>query len=164
MKNKIFLPVLCLTAALLLYPDVKEEVRIGAQVESRCKLALSTNLVSFTRVSPDIESLIPQNEFPLEVTIKTTLRQGERIYLRIQAEGDLIESKTGQKIDANNISWKVSGMGFRAASLSSTSSKAFGVWERSGIWKGTITFYLKNRLDYAPGTYHLVVTVSASSF
>lgn len=149
---------------MLLYSDVKEEVRIGAQIESRCKLALSTNFVSFTRVSPDVESLIPQNEFPLEVTVKTTLRQGERVYLRIRAEGDLIDHKTGQKIDASNISWKVSGMGYSDASMSSTSPKALGVWGRSGIWRGTITFYLKNRLEYAPGTYHLVVTISASSF
>jgi hypothetical protein len=149
---------------MLLYSDVKEEVRIGAQVESRCKLSLSTNFVSFTRVSPEVESLISQNEFPIEVTVKTTLKQGERVYLRIRAEGDLIEPKTGQKIDANNISWKVSGMGYIGANMKSTEPTALGIWRRSGIWRGTITFYLRNSLDYAPGTYHLVVTVSVSSF
>lgn len=164
MKNKIFIVFLGLTTVMLLYSDVKEEVRIGAQVESRCKLALSTNFVSFTRVSPDVERLIPQNESPLEVIVKTTPRQGERIYLRIRAEGDLIDHKTGQKIDANNISWKVTGMGYRDASMSSTKSKTLGIWGRAGIWRGTIKFYLRNRLDYAPGTYHLIVTMSVSSF
>jgi len=164
MKNKILLLALCLTTVMLCYSDVKEEVRIGTQVESRCKLSLSTNFVSFTRVSPDVESLISQNEFPIEVTVKATLKQGERVYLRIKAEGDLIEPKTGQKIDASNISWKVSGMGYRVANMSSIESTALGVWRRSGIWRGTITFYLRNRLDYAPGTYHLFVTVSVSSF
>ncbi len=164
MKNKIFLLALCLTSVMHLYSDVKEEVRIGTQVESRCKLSLSNNFVSFTRVNPDIETLISQNEFPIEVTVKTTLKQGERVYLRIKAEGDLIEPKTGQKIDASNITWKVSGRGYRAANMSSANPTALGIWRRSGIWKGTITFYLRNRLDYAPGTYHLLVTVSISSF
>ena len=164
MKNKIFILLLGLTTVMLLHSDVKEEVRIGAQIESRCKLALSTNVVSFTRVSPDVERLITQNESPIEVTVKTTLRQGERVYLRIRAEGDLIDHKTGQKIASNNINWKVSGLGYNNASLTSTKPTVLGQWGRSGIWKGTITFYLSNRLNYAPGTYHLVITMSVSSF
>ena len=125
---------------------------------------ISSTSVSFTRVNPDVERLIPQNEAPVEIVVKATPGRRERVNLRIQAEGDLIDQSTGYQIDVSNISWTASGQGFRDGTLSKFRGKELGRWNNSGVWTGSVTFYLLNRMDYAPGTYQVEVTLFVSSF
>ena len=164
MKKKLIPLLSILFVILMLNSQVHEDVMINARVESRCKIEISSTSVSFTRVNPDVERLIAQNEAPVEITVKATPGRGERVNLRIQAEGDLIDHSTGQKIDIENISWTASGQGFRDGILSKSSAQMLGRWNNSGVWEGTVTFYLLNRMDYAPGTYQVEVTLSVSSF
>lgn len=144
--------------------QVQRDIQLNARVDSRCKIELSSHTVSFTRVRPDVERLIPQNEVPLRIIVKTTTRPGEKVYLRIKAEEDLVDSETGYSIEAKNISWECSGKGFKKGNLSTRFPQKVGHWNKSGVWKGTLTFYLKNRRDYAPGIYRVRVNLSVSSF
>ncbi len=150
---------------IFLNSQENQEVRLNAFVESRCKVEVSTHLISFTRVNPDVERLIPQNEAPLQVTIKITTIPGEKVHLRVQAEDDLVDPNTGQRIDINNIIWKATGKGFKKKGrLNKLTTQKIGSWNKSGIWNGTLTFYLENKLTYAPGVYRTVVTFTISTF
>ncbi len=168
MKNKISLLILIFalfTIPFYLNSDEIQELTINATVESRCKIEVSTHLITFTRVNPDVERLIPQNEEPIEITVKVITRPHEKIYLRVQATEDLIDPKTGQKIDISNIKWKAKGKGFkRNGHLTKLMPIVIGSWNKSGIWNGTLIFYLENKLTYAPGTYSTVVTFTVSDF
>ena len=151
-------------AGLCLNSQEYQALRINARVDSRCKLELSSNSMSFSRYSSFTAGLIAQNEAPLQVTVKTTTGPGECVYLRIAATGNLVDSNTGQTIDAESISWKATGTGFRDGSLKKGVAQKVGQWNKSGVWKGTLTFSFQDKQDYAPGTYILVVSMSASTF
>jgi len=144
--------------------QAQKDLQLNVRIDSRCKIELSSYTLSFTRVKPDVERFIPQNEVPVTITVKTTTRPGEKVYLRIKAEDDLIDPETGSRIEAQNISWECSGQGFKQGNLSTHHPQKIGHWNKSGVWKGTFTFYLQNRMDYAPGIYHVRVNLSASSF
>ncbi|MBE0461189.1 MAG: hypothetical protein IBX60_06105 [Candidatus Aminicenantes bacterium] len=163
MKSKIlgFFLILCL--GLFLNSQEHEDVTINTRVESRCKLEVSTNFISFTKEGPDLGHSIIQNEPPVEVTVKITPRRNERVYLRIWVDSDLIDQRTGRKIDAENIYWEAS-KGFNNGNLSKAAPQVIGNWKKSGIWEGTITFYLLNKPDYAPGVYTLTVSMVLSPF
>lgn len=166
MKTKIIglIPILLFSCGFLSGTgQERSEVTINAAVESRCKIEVSTSSVSFTRLSPDEQKVISQNEVPVEITIKATVRKNQRIYLRIRGLSDLVDAQTGQKIDVSNISWEATGSGFTSGQLH-LNPRLIGSWNRSGVQKGTITFYLQNRPDYVPGVYHLTVSMSVSTF
>jgi len=164
MKSKTlgFFLILCL--GLFLNSQEHEDVTINARVESRCKLEVSTNFISFTKEGPEQGHSIIQNEPPVGVTVKITPRHNERVYLRILADSDLIDQRTGQKIDAENIYWKASGNKFKNGNLSKADAQEIGNWKKPGIWEGTITFYLLNKPDYVPGVYTLEVSMVLSPF
>jgi hypothetical protein len=75
-----------------------------------------------------------------------------------------VDESTGQRISASNISWEATGSGFKKGTLRRFRPHMIGSWNRSGEWKGTITFYLENRPDYVPGVYHLTVSMFVSTF
>ena len=164
MKIKIIVLTLLFSCGFFVNAQENTELRINAAVDSRCKIEVSTSSISFTRLSPDVQRVIAQNEVPVEITIKTTVQRGRRVYLRITAVGDLVDERTGQKIGAQNISWEATGSGFRNGTLRRDFPRMIGSWHRSGEWKGTITFFLENRQDYVPGVYHLTVSLSVSTF
>lgn len=163
MKSKILGVFLILCLGPFLNSQEYEDVTINARVESRCKLEVSTNFISFTKEGPEQGHSIIQNEPPVEVTVKITQKHNERVYLRIWVDSDLIDQRTGQKIDAENIYWKAS-KGFKNGKLSKATPQEIGNWKKSGILEGTITFYLLNKPDYVPGVYTLTVSMVLSPF
>lgn len=164
MKSKPLVLAVFLFAAVYLSAQEYQEMRINASVETRCKIELSTNTVSFTRFGPPAGAPIPQNEPPVAVTVKTTTRPSTRIYARIVVTGDLTDSTTGMTIPAESISWTASGSGYRSGSLSKANPQQIGNWNRSGTYQGTLNFTFQDNTSYSPGTYILVVTVTVSAF
>jgi len=164
MRNKILGFFILLCAGLYLNSQEYQELSINAQVVSRCKLELSSNSMSFSRAGSYTSSLIVQNEPPLEVTVKTTTKPGQKVHLRILATADLVDYSTGNTISPKSISWQATGSGFNAGSLQRGISVTIGEWNKSGVWKGTLTFSFQDREEYAPGIYTLVVSMSTSSF
>jgi hypothetical protein len=164
MKNRPVALVVLVFAVAFLGAQEFQEMRINATVETRCKIELSTNMVSFTRFGPSTGAPIPQNEPPVTVIVKTTTRPSEKIYARIVTSGDLTEAKTGGTIPAESISWTASGGGFVSGSLSKANPREIGNWKKSGTYRGTLTFNFRDDPSFSPGTYTLVVTVMVSGF
>jgi len=164
MKNRLVVLAVLVFSVAFLGAQEFQEMRINATVETRCKIELSTNVVSFTRTGQPTGASIPQNEPPVAVTVKTTTRRSDRIYARIITPGDLTEVRTGDMIPAESISWTATGSGFSGGSLSKATPQEIGNWNRSGIYQGTLTFSFLDNTSYAPGTYTLVVTVTVSGF
>jgi hypothetical protein len=164
MKNRPVVLVVLVFAVAFLGAQEFQEMRINATVESRCKIELSTNMVSFTRFGPSTGAPIPQNEPPVTVVVKTTTRPSEKTYARIVTTGDLREAKTGGTIPAESISWTASGSGFQGGSLSKATPREIGHWNKSGTYPGTLSFTFRDDPSYMPGTYTLIVTVTVSGF
>ncbi len=164
MRNKPLVLAVFLCAAVYLSAQEYQEMRINASVETRCKIELSTNTVSFTRFGPPAGAPVPQNEPPVTVTVKTTTRPSARIHARIVVTGDLTDSKTGMTIPAESIRWSATGNGFLSGRLSKANPQQIGNWNKSGTYQGTLTFTFQDDPSYSPGTYILVVTVTVSAF
>jgi len=176
MKKAIVGIILCLglsVGGLLAQPippmATSQTLTVNAAVNSRYKLELSSNTVTFTRTqNPQTAPLIAQNEAAITVTVKaTTSRSGslpQTYYLRIQASGALTDSSTGNTISAGAVSWRATGSGFvTSGTISSTSNQLLGSWSSSGSNPGTITFSFQDSASYAPGTYRLTVTLSVGT-
>jgi hypothetical protein len=164
MRNRLVVLAGLVFAVAFLGAQEFQELRINATVETRCKIELSTNFVSFTRTGPPTRGSIPQNEPPVTVIVKTTTRPGERINARIVTAADLRETKTGDTIPAGSIIWTASGSGYSSGNLSIAAPQGIGQWNRSGIYRGTLTFSFRDDPSYTPGTYTIVVTVIVSAF
>lgn len=164
MNKKALFTLLCLGSIFLLNSQVREDLRVDAEIVSRCKIQISSNNISFTRMDPNALQPIPQNEPPIEVTIKGTFGRGEKVYLRIQAEGNLTDPISGQTIPASAIYWEAAGSGFDNGTLAPSVPVSAGRWNKSGIYQGTFTFYFNNDPGYAPGVYYLTVNMTVSSF
>jgi hypothetical protein len=153
-------------ASGLLFTQTTANLTVNASVSSRFKLELSSNNVTFTRVAnPMGEPVIPQNEVPIQVTVKATTSRfliwPQSYNLRIQAVGQLIDSSTGATIPVEAVSWTASGSGFvSSGTLAADSEILLGTWSTSGNSQGTISFSFKDNPNYAPGVYRLTVTFS----
>lgn len=153
-------------AAGLLPAQTSSTLTVNAAVSSRYKLELSSNTVTFNRVAnPQGNPVIPQNEAPIQVTVKATTSRflvwPQTFELRIQAVGTLIDSSTGATIPVTAITWTATGSGFvTAGTLSASTAQLAGTWNASGSYSGTITFSFQDNANYAPGVYRLVVTLS----
>lgn len=148
----------------ILFPQTTANLSVNAAVSSRFKLELSSNTVTFTRVAnPMGEPVIPQNEVPIQVTVKATTSRfliwPQSYNLRIQAVGQLVDSSTGTTIPVEAITWTASGSGFvTSGTLAADTEVLLGTWNASGSSPGTISFSFKDNPNYAPGVYRLTVT------
>jgi len=164
MNKKALFTILYLGNILLLNSQIREDLRVDAEIISRCKVQISSNNISFTRVDPNAQLPIPQNEPPIEVIVKGTFGRGEKVYLRIQAEGNLTDPISGQTIPADTIYWEASGNGFDNGTLAPSVPIGIGRWNKSGTYHGSLFFYFNNDPSYAPGVYYLTVNITVSSF
>jgi len=156
-------------ASGFLSAQTSSTLNVNAQVSSRYKLELSANSVTFTRVANPIGSpVIPQNEIPIQVTIKATtsrfLLWPQSFNLRIQAVGTLVDTSTGATIPVGAISWTATGPGFvGGGNLAAATDVLLGNWNASGSYVGTIRFSFQDNAEYAPGIYRLIVTLSVGT-
>jgi hypothetical protein len=170
MKNAIvgILGLLCLTAGLLI-AQASPMLTVNATVNTRYKLELSSNAVTFTRVSnPQNAPTITQNEPPIQVTVKATtswfMGSPQTINLRIQAVGNLVDAQTGITIPVAAITWEATGAGYvTGGNLVPNTAQLLGTWNASGNYQGTLRFSFQDNPNYAPGVYRLVVTLDVGS-
>jgi hypothetical protein len=162
MKNIIaaVFGVLCL--ALGLGAQTSQILAVNAQVDSRFKIEISSNAVTFTRtVDPRTAPLIVQNEPPIQIRVKATRGFFQSVYLRIQANGDLSDG-LGHTIPVGNVTWQATGDGFTPNGQLIGASQRLGSWTASGEYQGTLAFSFQDNENFAPGVYTLVVTLSVS--
>jgi hypothetical protein len=164
MKNVIaaIFGVLCLVVGVQAQSD-NETLRINAQVDSRFKIEISANAVTFTRtVDPSTNPVIVQNEPPIQIRVKATRAGNQRVYLRIRAVADLSDGY-GHTISVGNVTWQATGTGYTSnGTLVRNSSLQLGYWAESGDYSGTLTFRFQDNPNYYPGVYSVTVTLTVS--
>jgi hypothetical protein len=136
---------------------------INAQVNSRYKLETSTTTVTFTRMAdPSTNPVIAQNEPPIQITVKATRGNQQRVWLRVLATADLSDG-LGHTIPVGNISWTATGSGYTTSgTLVRNSSLQLGYWANSGSYSGTLAFRFQDNQNFYPAIYKLTVTLTLS--
>ncbi|MCX7973931.1 MAG: hypothetical protein N3B16_05455 [Candidatus Aminicenantes bacterium] len=130
------------------------------RIEKRFKVIMSTNFISFVRTSTQGKpQLIPANENPVEMTIKTNLPQGAKAKAWFIAASDLIDYSTGYTIKIETISWEAKGNGFFSGHLSKSSPVLLALISGAGEIKGILNFLFAEDPNFAPGTYQSQVTL-----
>jgi hypothetical protein len=163
MKNIMrgFLGVLCLVLGL--GSQTSQVLNVDAQVNSRFKIEINSNTVTFTRtMDPRIAPVIVQNEPPLQIRVKATRGFFQSVNLRIQANG-ILSDGLGHTIPIENVSWQAAGDGFTPNGQLTSAAQQLGRWSPSGVFQGTLAFSFQDNENFAPGIYTLVVTLSVSS-
>jgi len=141
----------------------RKELRISATVSPRAVLELNAGAINFSCVDPSIDSLIPAHENEIEVTIRLRIRPEEKVSLMIIAQDDLVDLTTGKKIPVSNINWKSFSDSVRSGILNKTVPQIVGQWNKSGVWRCRINFFLANKENYEPGNFTQVITFSLIS-
>lgn len=165
---EVFLLLGLVAGAVFAQPQTST-LTVNARVDSRYKLELTSNTVTFTRTgNPMTAPVVAQNEAAIKVTVKaTTSKSGvwpQTFNLRIQAVGALLDSSSGAEIPVNAITWTAAGPGFvSTGTLAPSTDLILGTWNASGSYEGTISFSFQDNANYAPGVYRLTVTLSVGT-
>jgi len=156
-----FTGVLCLVLGL--GSQTSQILNVDAQINSRFKLEISSNTVTFTRtMDPRTAPVIVQNEPPLQIRVKATRGLWQSVNLKIQANGSLSDG-LGHTIPIGNVTWQATGAGFTTNGQLTSAAQQLGRWTPSGVYQGTLSFSFQDNENFSPGIYTLVVTLSVSS-
>lgn len=129
-------------------------------IEKRCKLEISSSLISFIRTSSEGKpQILPANENPVALAIKTNLPPNAQANVWFIAHSDLVDSSTGYVIKVETISWEAQGEGFLSGSLSKLSPSLVAKINGAGEFKGILHFFFAEDPHYAPGNYQTIVTL-----
>ncbi len=129
-------------------------------IEKRCKIEISSSLISFVRTSTQGNpQIIPANENPVEVAIKTNLPKGAEARVWFLATSDLVDNSAGYTIEVETISWEAKGDGFFSGQLSKSSPSLLARIGGAGKIKGLLNFFFAEDPNFAPGNYQTTVTL-----
>lgn len=156
----------CLSSSLLflffnlLIAQNTANLDLQVYIEKRCKIELSSSLISFLRTSTQGKpQIIPANENPVEVAIKTNLPPGAEANVWFVASSDLVDSSTGYTINVETLSWEAQGNGFFSGHLSKLSPCLVAKINGAGEFKGLLNFFFAEDPNFVPGTYQTIVTL-----
>ena len=135
-------------------------VNINAPLASSAQLTLNPTVINFRDADPDTVPSIAA-DMPVQVTANATTGVAQTVNLRALAQGDLISGSN--TIAISNVTWTASGTGFRAGTMSRTTSQLVGRWTGSGTYTGTLSFFLANNWSYATGNYTQRVTFTLTA-
>ena len=141
--------------------NTNAEVNINAPLASSALLTITPSSINFPNADPDTVPSIPANENPVNVTANAQTSGNKTVTLSVIANGDLISGSS--TIPINNVTWTASGSGFRAGTMSKTTSQLAGSWTKSGNYSGTFSFFLHNSWSYATGNYTQTVTYTLTA-
>lgn len=144
----------------LLFAQNTANLDLRVYIEKRCKIEISSSLISFIRTSTQGKpQILPANENPVEVAIKTNLTPGTQANVWFIASSDLVDSSTGYTINIETISWEAKGNGFFSGHLSKLSPSLIASISGAGEFKGILNFFFAEDPNFAPGTYQTIVTL-----
>lgn len=129
--------------------------------QPRTKLEFTGASVTFADANPDLFPVVNAKENPLPLKINARIPSGQPLYLRSQADGDLVSGS--DIIPVDNITWTAAGPGFSSGTLSRLSPQATGTWAGPGDRSGTLSFSLANSWSYNVGSYSATVTYTLST-
>jgi hypothetical protein len=130
---------------------VNVPVNVNAPLASSAQLTLSPTVINFSDADPSTVPSIPANENPVQITASAQTGLLQVVNLRALAQGDLVSGSN--TIAISSVTWTASGSGFRAGTMSRSSSQLVGQWLGPGTRTGTLSFFLNNSWSYATGNY-----------
>lgn len=144
----------------LLLAQTTTTLDLRVYIEKRCKIEISSSLISFIRTSTQGKpQILPANENPVELAIKTNLPPRAEANVWFMAGSDLVDSSTGYIIKVETISWEAKGDGFFSGYLSKLSPSLVAKIKGAGEFKGILNFFFAEDPNFAPGTYQTIVTL-----
>ena len=141
--------------------NTNAEVNINAPLASSALLTITPSSINFPNADPDTVPSIPASENPVTVTANAQISKNQTATLTAIALGDLVSGSN--TIPIGNVTWAASGSGFRAGTMSKTTSQLAGSWTKSGNYSGTFSFFLHNSWSYATGNYTQTVTYTLTA-
>ncbi len=144
---------------LLLAQDTAT-LSLRVYIEKRCKIEIGSSLISFIRTSTQGKpQILPANENPVEVVLKTNLPVNAEARVWVIASSDLRDNSTGYLIAVETISWEAEGEGFFSGHLSKSSPSPLASIMGAGQFKGILNFFFSEDPNFAPGIYQTTVTL-----
>ncbi len=151
----------------LLLPCSGEEetaqLRITASILPRAALDATSGTLSFLSSGDEMSSLIPAAENEIEITVKLRITKPDRVSLTVSVPDDLIDPNTGNRIPVDSIHWSVPGQKGLSGKLTKGAPQVVAQWDRSGLWKLRINFFLEKKDNYVAGNYHQKMVFSLVS-
>jgi hypothetical protein len=128
-------------------------VTVTAQVDSKAKLTLGRNTLTFADASPTTTPSVTDAAGAINIDVKARTKQGGAISLMMTGS-DLSGTVGGNTITADKVSWSASGdAGFVTSGSSSTSAQSVGSWTDSKDVNANFSFAFANSYLYASDTY-----------
>jgi hypothetical protein len=153
--------VFCGLAAPAAALNINADVGITAALASSAQLSITPSSINFPNADPDNVPSIKANENPVTVTVNAQSTLFRTITLTVLAHGDLISGSN--PIAIGNVTWTATGTGFRAGTMSRTTSQTAGSWRGSVNSTGTFSYFLKNSWSYATGNYTQTITYTLTA-
>lgn len=133
---------------------------LTVKIEIRLKLEVNTTFLSFTRSSSSgVPQIIPANEGPFNLVVKTNCNLSLTASVWALANSDLVDISTGYSIEVERVSWQAEGDGFFPGQLSKSTPVLIARFRRPGEYSGSLNFFFAEDPNLAPGTYQTVVTI-----
>lgn len=135
---------------------------VNMAIGARAKLTLGVNTINFPNADPDtVPSILAT---PNSVSVTASVRTGASSIATLthRASGNL-SAGPGITIPIGNVSWTVTGTGYLAGTMSSSSNVSAGSWTGSGSYAGTFSYFLVNSWSYTTGTYTASTTYTLTA-
>jgi len=141
----------------LLFPCSGKEdtaqLRMSASILPRAVLEVSAGTLSFFSAGEDMSLLIPAGENEIEIIVRLRMNQPDRVSLAVVVPDDLLDPSTGSRIPVDSIHWSVPDQKGLSGKLVKGVPQVVTQWDKSGLWKCKINFFLENREEYVAGNY-----------
>jgi hypothetical protein len=129
-------------------PNIFSQAIIGVNVNIRPVIMLevftpSQNIKSAGNASALLTTPLNINENPIYIRVRLAVSKNQIIQLRVQANGDLINTK-GEIIPISNVAWHAQGQGFQDGILSKESPQVIATFVGPGFYEGIINYYWVN--------------------
>lgn len=160
--------LLLITFSLVIHPCLGQKetsrLRISASVLPRTALEIDSGTLSFISTGDVINSMIPAAENEIEITVKLRLKNPDKVSLTVSIPDDLVDPGTGNRIPAENVHWRISGQNEHSGKLAKGIPQIVAQWNKSGLWRCRISFFLEKSEDYIAGNYGQKIIFSLMSF
>ena len=134
---------------------------ITANINSAASLTLGSPTITFTSTSSTGTTPATEGGNSFSVSAQARTGSSSTVTLTVLAGGDLTSG--GNTIAINNVTWTATGTGYANGTLNKTTAQSVGSWTGSGLYNGTMSFFLANSNSYAVGTYTATITYTLTA-
>lgn len=129
---------------------------------ARAVLTVTPAIITFPDSDPAAVPSVPATGNPVLVTVKVRKDPSAVLTATLVCQGGPLVSGA-DSIASGNVTWTATGTGFASGTLNNAVAANVGSWSASGVYNGTLSFYLNNLWSYAAGNYsgNILYTLTA---